>query len=874
LSPETKENNEDYDIFVSYYEDTADDFAERIYRVLTKNGYRVFVAHLERPHRTGNFQEYVDNVIANCSTFIFINTINALTRPEVIREFQQAFPNGNLHAKDLWVFKHNMENIPYGSEQFKNDTNIDLSFQNQSPFKSPTDLAYAALTRCQKKRIKQSSKNEFVKKYEKLNEAQRKDYSELLHERIFAQEFKKRGFEAEFQREIGNYLSADLVLKKDNKWIICEFKEHAEKISNKVFSQILKYKNELEYIDKNISAELWLIGKGNFSHLLKKDAAKFNIRVIDDSNIHKVFEKDLVYLSVPKSVILFDESMKIRFRVDEIKNEPVKLTIKNEEGRPILEQSFEIQSTDWMEHEITAKGDEWREPGERFSIIVEYGGKSALSTIWRSDFGATIELDQKIYTWTDQVFITLVAPDFSNNEAISVDISTNESKIQNYQLIQTGNDTAIFTGEIRLSGFKKYFEKHQEHLKNFIGITKGEGPTNGFIPCGRNDVVQIIFRLSEKEFVYANALIRWNIGEIQWLDAVYPVKGKARIRLIDPDMNLNPDEIDKVEVKIWSDSDVIKKSLILSETSTYTGIFEGEINLDPEISNESTLRVSEGDTITAEYVDYTLPDPYGKEDELDITTTSVIGTLVPPLQRIFVSDLKLIDENQNEVTQLNTGKFVNVSATLHNKQDRDQHYAFLVQVVDKNGVSISLGTESGILKSGEIKKPSIKWRPEYGGEFTLSTFVWESEDNPSALSPPLNKQIFVEGKTLEDLGIPRQLFAEPKEIDLDRKMVGIPKKENRVIIPPGSSVPGCEETGKCYIPNILEIKLNEEVVWENHDTAAHTITSGTPENGPDGEFDSSLFMSGETFSHRFTKKAEYPYFDMTHPWQVGVIIVK
>jgi len=32
---------------------------------------------------------------------------------------------------------------------------------------------------------------------------------------------------------------------------------------------------------------------------------------------------------------------------------------------------------------------------------------------------------------------------------------------------------------------------------------------------------------------------------------------------------------------------------------------------------------------------------------------------------------------------------------------------------------------------------------------------------------------------------------------------------------------------------------------KNFDSAAHTVTSGTPADGPDGIFDSSLFMSGE-----------------------------
>ena len=177
-----------------------------------------------------------------------------------------------------------------------------------------------------------------------------------------------------------------------------------------------------------------------------------------------------------------------------------------------------------------------------------------------------------------------------------------------------------------------------------------------------------------------------------------------------------------------------------------------------------------------------------------------------------------------------------------------------------------LGIQKGILKTGETKEDSIKWKPEFGGKFSLSVYVLEDVDNPSALCPPLDKEITIAGKTAEDLGFSKPLFAQ----QIKKDVVGIPKKEHLVIIPQGSSIPGCEETGECYIPSVLAIELDEEVTWENKDTAAHTITSGTPEMGPNGEFDSSLFMPGTTFSFRFTKKGKYPYFDMTHPWQTGI----
>ena len=91
---------------------------------------------------------------------------------------------------------------------------------------------------------------------------------------------------------------------------------------------------------------------------------------------------------------------------------------------------------------------------------------------------------------------------------------------------------------------------------------------------------------------------------------------------------------------------------------------------------------------------------------------------------------------------------------------------------------------------------------------------------------------------------------------------------------PGSSVPGCEETADgCFIPSMVTLDVGSEVIWENSDTAAHTITSGTPMEGPDGVFDSSLIMAGSSFSHTFEEAGTYDYFCMVHPWMQGMVMV-
>lgn len=94
-----------------------------------------------------------------------------------------------------------------------------------------------------------------------------------------------------------------------------------------------------------------------------------------------------------------------------------------------------------------------------------------------------------------------------------------------------------------------------------------------------------------------------------------------------------------------------------------------------------------------------------------------------------------------------------------------------------------------------------------------------------------------------------------------------------VSVPQGTSVPGCEETDECYIPYEITINVGEEVTWSNDDSAAHTVTAGSASDGPSGVFDSSLFMAGTTFSHKFEEAGTFPYFCMVHPWMEGIVNV-
>ena len=91
---------------------------------------------------------------------------------------------------------------------------------------------------------------------------------------------------------------------------------------------------------------------------------------------------------------------------------------------------------------------------------------------------------------------------------------------------------------------------------------------------------------------------------------------------------------------------------------------------------------------------------------------------------------------------------------------------------------------------------------------------------------------------------------------------------------PGSSTPGCETTDNCFIPSTAVIALGGTVTWENTDNAAHTATSGSATDGPDGVWDSSLMMVNGSYSVTLDDEGTYPYFCMVHPWMSGTVIVE
>ena len=137
------------------------------------------------------------------------------------------------------------------------------------------------------------------------------------------------------------------------------------------------------------------------------------------------------------------------------------------------------------------------------------------------------------------------------------------------------------------------------------------------------------------------------------------------------------------------------------------------------------------------------------------------------------------------------------------------------------------------------------------------------------MEEPVMEEPVMEEPVMEEPVMEEPVMEEPvmEEPVMEEPVMEEPSEPQTVSVdmPSGTSVPGCEETDECYIPSSITINVGDTVEWINSDTAAHTVTGGSPADGPSGVFDSSLVLGGATYAFTFEEAGNYDYFCMVQP---------
>jgi len=365
---------------------------------------------------------------------------------------------------------------------------------------------------------------------------------------------------------------------------------------------------------------------------------------------------------------------------------------------------------------------------------------------------APIFTDKQVYTWTDKIHITVVAPSWNANkygidsigtqDGHLIKIYTAEHSLEPYKLTETEPNSGVFTGEIILTGFLHDVDNDGNPDTN--PRTVGTGPTNGFLEVKRDGGITISFEFADGVVLTHSAMISWNIGQIIFDKSIFLVGETAKIQVIDLDMNLNPEAIDRIEVKVSSDSDVAGILVDAIETEDDSGLFEALVSFtQTSVSSGNRLFAIPNDSIYAKYEDNTLPSPYSIQDDFDIQVESKLESEVPPVKRISVEDVFFADSLGVPIEPI-INEQIQVVGMIHNNQNYNQPFVFITQIKDQGGAVVSLSWILGELTSNQSLELSQSWTPTEFGNYTIETFTWNSLKEQTSLSPKSAMSYFIQ----------------------------------------------------------------------------------------------------------------------------------
>ena len=365
---------------------------------------------------------------------------------------------------------------------------------------------------------------------------------------------------------------------------------------------------------------------------------------------------------------------------------------------------------------------------------------------------APIFTDKPVYSWTDKIIISVNAPSWNSNSnqvnsigdsnSHPIKISSGENFLKPYRLTETSSSSGIFSGEIILTGFLHDVDGDGNFDTN--PKTSGDGPTNGFLEVENNDSISISFEFADGVVLTESVPITWNMGVVQFTQDIFLTSDSVEIRVIDHDMNLNPETLDTITVDVFSDSDSGGIQVIATETSERSGDFIASIALSTSTSSGNRLYAIPGDSIFAKYDDHTLPKPYSKSDEKSIQTSAIIDHSIPAINRIQTTPISFSDSFGNPLTSYISESQMQIVGTIENQIIFDQEFIYFFQIKNSANSVISLSWIQGKLSPNQILDISQSWIPTKSGNYILETYVWNSLNDLIPLSPPISTLIIVD----------------------------------------------------------------------------------------------------------------------------------
>ncbi len=108
-----------------------------------------------------------------------------------------------------------------------------------------------------------------------------------------------------------------------------------------------------------------------------------------------------------------------------------------------------------------------------------------------------------------------------------------------------------------------------------------------------------------------------------------------------------------------------------------------------------------------------------------------------PFERVPISSFGVYSMDENKLDKIEAGHQIMFRSDIENVQDVKQSLIYGIQVFDQDQERVFVDWVDITLEPKSIFSPSILWTPTVLGDYTATSTVWESMDNPTAFSAVL-----------------------------------------------------------------------------------------------------------------------------------------
>lgn len=366
------------------------------------------------------------------------------------------------------------------------------------------------------------------------------------------------------------------------------------------------------------------------------------------------------------------------------------------------------------------------------------------------------------YSWGSRIYVLIFAPAW-NTDPHKLDVIGNNvdnpitarSRDGSMSLegsgcngfVETGFDHGVFFGSIKLSGFR--YDITGDGAPDLFGGNRCERTLSilddgsGRVEARQDGAVTITWQYYEDKHISKTATYGWRDAVLEFDKEVYSVNDKVNLVLNDLDNLRFPFDDDMVyEVKVYSDTDGSGISLDALWKTDYKGIpqrtgtypVEFFLTDQKESRDNGRLRVSPGDTIYAEYWDYTLPKPYMVNDRKKITTIAQVSTPVVDIKPTLAVNSKITDVDGNPMHHCKKNDGAVIETEIVNTNDQAVSVSVITQIKNSDGVIQNISWSTVTIAPKETTDLKSEWVMKDDKSHIIEIFVWDDLSNPQPLS--------------------------------------------------------------------------------------------------------------------------------------------